>query len=134
MYEYKANYNDLISDFNLYLCERYGYRNACSVMWNASVFTGEVWISISASGSTARAWATTPTGVSSSPVASSAMNCERIASNSSKTLYDSSRSICPATGINTSAPRMTTTSITRHSISPASNAALWATIATTEHR
>lgn len=32
MYEYKANYNDLISDFNLYLCERYGYRNACSVM------------------------------------------------------------------------------------------------------
>ena len=34
MYEYKANYNDLISDFNLYLCERYGYRNACSVMWN----------------------------------------------------------------------------------------------------
>ena len=30
----KANYNDLISDFNLYLCERYGYRNACSVMWN----------------------------------------------------------------------------------------------------
>ena len=36
MYEYKANYNDLISDFNLYLCERYGYRNACSVMWNAN--------------------------------------------------------------------------------------------------
>ena len=34
MYLYKANYNDLISDFNLYLCERYGYRNACSVMWN----------------------------------------------------------------------------------------------------
>ena len=32
----KANYNDLISDFNLYLCERYGYRNACSVMWNAN--------------------------------------------------------------------------------------------------
>ena len=30
----KANYNDLISDFNLYLCERYGFRNACSVMWN----------------------------------------------------------------------------------------------------
>ena len=30
MNDYKANYNDLISDFNLYLCERYGYRNACS--------------------------------------------------------------------------------------------------------
>ena len=51
-----------------------------------------------------------------------------------KTLYDSSRSICPATGINTSAPRMTTTSITRHSISPASNAALWDAIATMEYR
>ena len=36
MNEYKANYNDLISDFNLYLCERYGYRNACSIMWNAN--------------------------------------------------------------------------------------------------
>ena len=36
MYLYKANYNDLISDFNLYLCERFGYRNACSVMWNAN--------------------------------------------------------------------------------------------------
>lgn len=34
MYLYKANYNDLISDSNLYLCEIYGYRNACSVMWN----------------------------------------------------------------------------------------------------
>ena len=74
------------------------------------------------------------TGVSSSPVVSFAMNCERAASNSSKTLYDSSRSICPATGINTSAPKMTTTSITRRSTSPASNAALWATIATMEHR
>ncbi len=34
MYDYKSNYNDLISDFNLYLCERYGYRKECSVMWN----------------------------------------------------------------------------------------------------
>lgn len=34
MYQYKANYNDLISNFNLYLCERYGYRNVCSIMWN----------------------------------------------------------------------------------------------------
>ena len=41
--------------------------------------------------------------------------------------------VIPATGINTSAPRMTTTSITRRSTSPASNAALWDTIATTEH-
>ena len=138
MYEYKANYNDLISDFNLYLCERYGYRNACSVMWNEngiciSIHRGSLDIYIRFWES-ARARATTPTGVSSSPVASSAMNCERTASNSSKTLYDSSRSICPATGINTSAPRMTTTSITKRSTSPASNAALWATIATMEHR
>mgnify|MGYP002516285060 CR=1 FL=1 len=109
---------DMVTEMRAVLC---GMQMA-----SASVFTGEVWISISASGSTARAWATTPTGVSSSPVASSAMNCESTASNSSKTLYDSSRSICPATGINTSAPRMTTTSITRNSTSPASNAALWA--------
>ena len=58
MYEYKSNYNDLISDFNLYLCERYGYRNACSVMWNAngiciSIHKGSLDF-ISASGSIAK--------------------------------------------------------------------------------
>ena len=138
MYEYKANYNDLISDFNLYLCERYGYRNACSVMWNEngiciSIHKGSLDIYI-------RFWEYSedvdnyPDWASSSPAASSAMNCERTASNSSKTLYDSSRSICPATGINISAPKMMTTSITKRSTSPASNAALWATIATMEHR
>ena len=26
---------DLILDFNLYLCEKFGYRNSCSVMQNA---------------------------------------------------------------------------------------------------
>ena len=72
MYEYKANYNDLISDFNLYLCERYGYRNACSVMWNEngiciSIHKGSLDIYIRFWG-TARAWATTPTGASSSPL------------------------------------------------------------------
>ena len=71
---------------------------------------------------------------SSSLDANSAMNYERAASNSSKTLYDSSRSICPATGINTSAPRMTITRIAKSSTSPASNEALWATIATMKHR
>ena len=135
MYEYKANYNDLISDFNLYLCERFGYRNACSVMWNAngiciSIHRGSLDIYI-------RFWEYSK-GVGnypdSLPAASSAMNCESTASNSSKTLYDSSKSICPATGINTSAPRMTTTSITRRSTFPASNAALWDAIATMEHR
>ena len=40
----------------------------------------------------------------------------------------------PATGINTSIPKMTTTSITKRSTSPASNAALWDSTATTEPR
>ena len=40
------NYSDFICDFNLYLCERFGYRNCCSVMHNAngicvSVHVGE---------------------------------------------------------------------------------------------
>ena len=29
---------DLILDFNLYLCEKFGYRNSCSVMQNANGF------------------------------------------------------------------------------------------------
>lgn len=29
-------YNDLIADFNLYLCEKFGYRDSCSVMRNAN--------------------------------------------------------------------------------------------------
>ena len=41
------NYSDFIYDFNLYLCERFGYRNSCSVMHNAngicvSVHVGEM--------------------------------------------------------------------------------------------
>ena len=41
------NYSDFIYDFNLYLCERFGYRNCCSVMHNAngicvSVHVGEM--------------------------------------------------------------------------------------------
>ena len=51
-----------------------------------------------------------------------------------KSLYDSSRSICPAMGINTSAPKMTTTSITKRSTSTASNAVLWDSTAIMEHR
>ena len=31
-------HNDLICDFNLYLCEKFGYRNSCSVMQNANGF------------------------------------------------------------------------------------------------
>ena len=29
-------YNDLIADFNLYLCEKFGYRNSCSAMQNVN--------------------------------------------------------------------------------------------------
>ena len=29
---------DLILDFNLYLCEKFGYRNSCSVIQNANGF------------------------------------------------------------------------------------------------
>ena len=41
------NYSDFIYDFNLYLCERFGYRNCCSIMHNAngicvSVHVGEM--------------------------------------------------------------------------------------------
>ena len=41
------NYSDFIYDFNLYLCERFGYRNCCSVIHNAngicvSVHVGEM--------------------------------------------------------------------------------------------
>ena len=41
------NYSDFIYDFNLYLCERFGYRNCFSVMHNAngiciSVHVGEM--------------------------------------------------------------------------------------------
>ena len=41
------NYSDFIYDFNLYLCERFGYRNCCSFMHNAngicvSVYVGEM--------------------------------------------------------------------------------------------
>lgn len=33
---------DLILDFNLYLCEKFGYRNSCSVMQNAKVMTTSI--------------------------------------------------------------------------------------------
>ena len=42
---------DLILDFNLYLCEKFGYRESCSVMQNANGFCVEE--------------ATSPTGLSS---------------------------------------------------------------------
>lgn len=61
--------NDLILDFNLYLCEKFGYRNSCSVMQNANGFC----VNISERdldcyirfGSTAMEEATSPIGASS---------------------------------------------------------------------
>lgn len=35
-------HNDLICDFNLYLCEKFGYRNSCSVMQNANGFCVDI--------------------------------------------------------------------------------------------
>ena len=34
--------NDLILDFNLYLCEKFGYKNSCSVMQNANGFCVDI--------------------------------------------------------------------------------------------
>ena len=33
---------DLILDFNLYLCEKFGYRESCSVMQNANGFCVDI--------------------------------------------------------------------------------------------
>ena len=61
------NYSDFIYDFNLYLCERFGYRNCCSVMHNAngicvSVHVGEMdYTSVSVN--TVVVLAASPTGV-----------------------------------------------------------------------
>lgn len=61
--------NDLILDFNLYLCEKFGYRNSCSVMQNANGFAwtsvSVIWTATYASGSIAKEEATFPTGASS---------------------------------------------------------------------
>ena len=35
-------HNDLICDFNLYLCEQFGYRNSCSVMQIANGFCVDI--------------------------------------------------------------------------------------------
>ena len=61
--------NDLILDFNLYLCEKFGYRNSCSVMQNANGFCVDIrerdWTATSASGSIVVEGVTSPTGASS---------------------------------------------------------------------
>ena len=62
------NYSDFIYDFNLYLCERFGYRNCCSVMHNAngicvSVHVGEMDLYIRFLGNTVVVLAASPTGV-----------------------------------------------------------------------
>ena len=138
MYLYKANYNDLISDFNLYLCERYGYRNACSVMWNEngiciSIHRGSLDIYI-------RFWEYSE-GVGNyhdwSIIIARCEFRDELRENRFELLKDLVRffkEYMPRYGYKHLCPRMTTTSMTKRSTSPASNVALWATIATMEHR
>ena len=107
------NYSDFIYDFNLYLCERFGYRNCCSIMHNAngicvSVHVGEMDLYI-------RFWEYS-CGVGSIPDWSIIIvrsNFKRNQQENLKDLAASSRSTPRAMVTNTSAPRMTTTSIIR---------------------
>ena len=117
------NYSDFIYDFNLYLCERFGYRNCCSVMHNAngicvSVHVGEMDLYI-------RFWEYS-CGVGSIPDWSIIIVRSNFKRNQQENLkdlarffkeyaprYGSSRSTPRAMVTSTSAPRMMTTSIIR---------------------
>ena len=81
---------DLILDFNLYLCEKFGYRNSCSVMQNANGLTGAS--------------------------SSCAATLRRTKPKAWKTWLVSSRSTCHATATDTSVPKVMTTSIIRRSV------------------
>lgn len=110
------NYSDFIYDFNLYLCERFGYRNCCSVMHNAngicvSVHVGEMDLYI-------RFWEYS-CGVGSIPDWSIIIvrgNFKRNQQENLKDLAPSSRSTPHDTVTNTSVPKMTITSIIRLSV------------------
>ena len=98
---------DLILDFNLYLCEKFGYRESCSVMSHANGFCVDIrerdldcYI---------RFWEYS-CGRGNFPDWSIII----VRSNFKKTWLGSSRSTCHATVTNTSAPKMMTTSIIRH--------------------
>ena len=102
------NYSDFIYDLNLYLCERFGYRNCCSVMHNAngicvSVHVGEVDLYI-------RFWEYS-CGVGHYPDWSIIIVRSNFKRNQQENL--SSRSMLHAMVTNTFAPKMMTTSIIR---------------------
>ena len=107
------NYSDFIYDFNLYLCERFGYRNCCSVMHNAngicvSVHVGEMDLYI-------RFWEYS-CGVGHYPDWSIIIvrsNFKRNQQENLKDLARFSRSTLRAMVTNTSAPKMMITSIIR---------------------
>ena len=105
---------DLILDFNLYLCEKFGYRESCSVMQNANGFCVDIrerdldcYI---------RFWEYS-CGRGNFPDWSIIIvrsNFKKNQEENLKDLLDSSRSICHVTVTNTSALKMMTTSIIRH--------------------
>ena len=105
------NYSDFIYDFNLYLCERFGYRNCCSVMHNAngicvSVHVGEMDLYI-------RFWKYS-CGVGSIPDWSIIIVRSNFKRNQQENLKDLApffKEYASHYGYNTSAPRMMTTSI-----------------------
>ena len=99
---------DLILDFNLYLCEKFGYRESCSVMQNANGFCVDIrerdldcYI---------RFWEYS-CGRGNFPDWSIII----VRSNFKKKIWlASSRSTCHATVTNTYVPKTMTTSIIRH--------------------
>ena len=105
---------DLILDFNLYLCEKFGYRESCSVMQNANGFCVDIrerdldcYI---------RFWEYS-CGRGNFPDWSIIIVRSNFKKNQEESLKDwlvSSRSTCHATVTNTYVPKTMTTSIIRH--------------------
>ena len=106
--------NDLILDFNLYLCEKFGYRNSCSVMQNANGFCVDIrerdldcYI---------RFWEYS-NGRGNFPdwsIIICAATSKRTKPKAWRTWLVSSKRTCHATVTNISVPKVMTTSITRH--------------------
>ena len=107
---------DLILDFNLYLCEKFGYRESCSVMPHANGFCMDIrerdldcYI---------RFWEYS-CGRGNFPDWSIIIVRSNFKENQEENLKDLARFFkeympCHATVTNTSAPKMMTTSIIRH--------------------
>ena len=107
---------DLILDFNLYLCEKFGYRNSCSVMQNANGFC--VNINERDLDCYIRFWEYS-CGRGNFPDWSIIIvrsNFKKNQEESLKIWLASSRSTCHATVTNTSVPKVITTNIIKHSV------------------